>query len=110
MPLHSNPAREPDKLGVAGEKDMLAVIDLAPVDPERCGPPPKNAAPLEELDLASRLLELHPGRETRDSCSDDPYAVVSHDSTATRSFSTFDSEARWRRGSSGSRSIRLRIR
>src|SRR4029077_11066558 len=108
--LHPHRAGKPDELGVASQEHMLAVIDLASGDPERGGPPSQKTAPLEELDVAPRLLELHRGRKAGHPGPDDTYAVLSHDSSATRSFSTLDSEARRRRGISGSRSIRLRIR
>ena len=106
--LHSDALREADELRAAGKKDVLAVVDFDAVDLERRRAAAEQAAALEELDVRAGILQVE-RRRSRPARprSDDRYALDSHDRTTTRSFSVFESAARARNGSPGSRSIFL---
>jgi len=104
---HSDGLRKVDKLGAARQKDVLAVVDFHAVDLEGGGAPAEDAASLEKLDVRSGRLERNARGETGEPASDDCYALDSQDRTTTMSFSVFESAARARSGSPGSRSIFL---
>lgn len=84
---------------------MLPVIYLDSVDFERRRAAPEQTASLEDLYVRTRLLEPERRRKPGESGADDGYALESQERTTTRNFSVFDSAARARNGSPGSRSI-----
>ena len=107
--FHSDPPRESDELGAAGQKHVLPVVDFASVDFERRRAAAEQPAALEKLDARAGILQFQSGGQSRQTRADDRYPLLlSHDLTTTRNFSVFDSAARARKGSAGSRSIFLR--
>jgi len=84
---------------------MLTVVDLDAVDLKRGRSAAEQAAALEKLDTCTGIFEAKRRRKPGKASADDGYALDSHDRTTTRSFSVFESAARARSGSPGSRSI-----
>ena len=115
LPLHPDAAREVNELRAAGQEDVLPVIYFLAADFERRRASAQQPAALEHFDVGTlRFLQLERGGQTRETSADDrnarsggAYALESHERTTTRSFSVFDSAARARSGSAGSRSIFL---
>ncbi len=104
---HPDGLRETDEIAAACQEDVLSVVNLDAVYLKRGGAPAEDAAALEERDLGSGGFERERGGEAGEAPADNGYALESHDRTTTLSFSVFESAARERRGSPGSRSIFL---
>lgn len=106
--LHPNASCERDELGTARKEDVLTVVDFVPVDFKGSRASTEEPAAFKEFDVSAGVFEFQRGRQTGQSGTDDRYPLLlSHDLTTTRSFSLFDSAARPRSGSAGSRSIFL---
>ena len=99
--------RESHKLRATGEKNVLSVIHLDIIDLERGRAAAEQTPAFKKLQDPGLRPPVNGAKraEAGETPTDDRYALESHDRTTTRNFSVFDSAARARSGSPGSRSI-----
>ena len=86
---------------------MLPVVNFDSIDLERGSASSQETAALEEFDARTGVFEVERRRKSGEPAPDYGYALESHERTTTRNFSVFESAARARSGSPGSRSIFL---